>query len=345
MDKKEKVKKVFSRLEVAKNYETIESNIPALVKTVIAAILLMAFITCAVFFIRVKGEEQTLVPNVVGIQLEDAIVELQVKQLYPKIKLRYTDDGIEKGVVLEQSPSARAMVKGYSIVTLTVSRGPVQATVEDYVGKNVVDLKVGEEQLAFGENKSPIKFKSPIYKHDEAAEGTVIAQFPEAGLDVFGTTNVQLVVSKGLNKKNVEVPLLNGLSVQDFLEQTKGAPLVFDISAHVATEGEEPGTITKTSTTGTVPEFSRVQVDFAYPQQPIMVEDKEIAYGLIEQELADFPYPVKMELSAITTDGDITQLANFSHPGGKICVPYAVEKGTTLVFSVNNKVSTRFVVS
>ena len=152
------MKKIFKRINVAENYEKVQENIPALVKTVFAALFIMALSTLAVFFIRVKGAEQTLVPNVVGIQLEDAIVELQVKQLYPKIKLRYTDDGVEKGVVLEQSPSARSMVKGYSTVTLTVSRGPVQATVEDYVGKNVKDLKIGDEQLAYGDNKSVLKF-------------------------------------------------------------------------------------------------------------------------------------------------------------------------------------------
>lgn len=339
------MKKIFKRINVAENYEKVQENIPALVKTVFAALFIMALSTLAVFFIRVKGAEQTLVPNVVGIQLEDAIVELQVKQLYPKIKLRYTDDGVEKGVVLEQSPSARSMVKGYSTVTLTVSRGPVQATVEDYVGKNVKDLKIGDEQLAYGDNKSVLKFDSPIYKYDDSAEGTVLAQFPAPGLDVFQTTNVQLVVSKGAAKKNVEIPALYGMTIQDFFDKAQNTPLIFDVTAHVAAEGEVPGTITTNTSTGSVQEYSRIAVDFAFPEAPIITEDEEIAFGLIEEELADFPFPVKMELDAISTEGETTRVASFRHTGGKIAVPYAVAKGTTLVFTVNNKVATRFVVS
>lgn len=339
------IKNVFKRINVAENYEKVQDNIPALVKTVFAALFIMAITTLAVFFLRVKGAEQTLVPNVVGLQLEDAIVELQVKQLYPKVKLRYTDDGIEKGVILEQSPSARSMVKGYSTVTLTVSRGPVQATVDNYVGKNIDDLKVGKEQLAYGETKSALKFDAPIYKYDDSAEGTVLAQYPAAGKDVFQTTNVQLVVSKGASKKNVEVPALYGMTIQDFFNQAQDTPLIWDITAHFAAEGEVAGTITSKTTAGSVQEYSRIAVDFAFPDAPIVNGDEEIAYGLIEEELADFPYPVKMELSAISTEGETTKIASFAHTGGKITVPYAAAKGTTLVFTVNNKVTTRFVVS
>lgn len=337
------IKNLFKRISVKENYDKVQENIPALVKTVIASLLLMALVTLTVFFIRVKGAEQVLVPNVVGIQLEDAIVELQIKQLYPKVKLRYTDDNVEKGVILEQSPSARSLVKGYSTVTLTVSRGPVQATVDNYVGKNVSDLNVGDE-LAYGGNTSALRFENPIYKYDASVEGTILAQFPEAGKDVFQTTNVQLVVSKGLERKNVEVPALKGLSIQDFFDKAQNTPLVFDVTAHIATEAEVPGTIVSEDLTGSLKEYSRVAVDFALPDAPIMVGNQELAFGLIEEELAEFPYPVNMQLEAITTEGEVIKVASFIHTGGKITVPYAAPKGTTMVFSVNNKVSTRVVV-
>lgn len=337
------MKKLFNRISVAENYEKVQENIPALVKTVIASLLLMVLVTLTVFFIRVKGAEQVLVPNVVGIQLEDAIVELQIKQLYPKVKLRYTDDGIEKGVILEQSPSANSLVKGYSTVTLTVSRGPVQATIDDYVGKNISDLGIGEE-LAMGGNTSALRFDTPIYKYDNASEGTILAQFPASGKDVFQKTNVQLVVSKGPSKKDVEVPALTGLTVKDFFDKAQNTPLVFDITAHIAAESEVPGTIVSSNTSGTVQEYSRVAVDFAFPAAPIVEGGEEITYGLIEEELAEFPFPVKMELEAISEEGETYTVANFAHPGGKITVPYAAPKGTTLIFSVNNKVATKVVV-
>lgn len=336
------MKKIFKRINVAENYEKVQENIPALVKTVFAALFIMALTTLAVFFIRVKGAEQTLVPDVVGIQLEDAIVELQVKQLYPKVKLRYTDDGVEKGVVLEQSPSAGAIVKGYSTVTLTVSRGPVQATVEDYVGKTDKDLKIGDE-LAYGENKSAIVF-SPIYKYDAAPEGTIISQFPAKGTQIFSKTNVSVVVSKGPVKKTVDVPSLVGMNMQDFFMQAQNTPLIFDVTSHAVTEGEVPGTVTKQDSTSSLKEYSRVAVDFAFPIASAEPSEKEMTYGLIQETLADFPIPVKMELDAISSEGEKRILYVFSHTGGNVSIPYAVERGTTLVFTVNNKETKRILV-
>lgn len=335
-------KKFFKRINVAENYEKVQDNIPALVMTVIFSIAVMLLITLGVFFIRVKGAEQVLVPNVVGLQLEDAIMEMQVKQLYPKVRLRYTDNGVEKGVVLEQTPSSKSIVKGYSTVTLTVSRGPVQATVEDYVGMTDKDLKIGEE-LAHGKNDSAIVF-SPIYKYNQAPEGTIIAQFPEKGTQLFSKTNVSVVVSKGPTKKTVEVPSLVGLSVQDFFIQAQNTPLIFDATSHAASEGEVPGTITTQNSTSSLEEYSRVSIDFAFPIASADPDDKELAYGLLQQTLADYPVPVKMELNAISVEGEKTVLYSFTHTGGDISIPYAVEKGTTLVFTVNNKEAVRKVV-
>lgn len=334
-----KLKNVFKRLEVEENYAKVQENIPALVKTVIFSLGLMALITCAVFFIRVKGAEQVLVPNVVGLQLEDAIIEMQVKQLYPKVKLRYTDNGVEKGVVLEQSPSASAIVKGYSTVTLTVSRGPVQATVEDYVGKTDKELKIGDE-LAFGLSDSPIVF-SPIYKYNNAPEGTIIAQFPEQGKQIFSKTNVAVVVSKGPVKKDVSVPELMGATVQDFFSKAQSTPLIFDVTSHAAVEGEVPGTITTLGKTSGLKEYERVSVDFAFPVASAEPSEKEMTYGLLQETLAEYPVPVKMELDAVTPEGEKTVLYVFSHTGGNLSIPYAVERGTTLVFSVNNKETIR----
>lgn len=334
-----KLKNIFKRLEVEENYEKVQENIPALVKTVIFALGLMALVTCAVFFIRVKGAEQVLVPNVVGIQLEDAIIEMQVKQLYPKVKLRYTDSGVEKGVVLEQSPSAGAIVKGYSTVTLTVSRGSVQATVEDYVGKTDKDLKIGDE-LALGNTNSPIVF-SPIYKYNDAPEGTVIAQFPAKGKQIFNKTNVSVVVSKGPVKKNVEVPELMGATVQDFFSKAQSTPLIFDVTSHAVAEGEEAGTITSLGNTTGLKEYSRLTVDFAFPIASAEPSEKEMTYGLLQETLAEYPVPVKMELAAVSSEGEKTVLYVFSHTGGNLSIPYAVERGTTLVFTVNNKETVR----
>ena len=72
-------------------YGKLQSSIPVLIITCVLALVLMLFVTLVVFFNNVQGPEKVLVPNVIGKNLEDALLEMQVKELYPKINLRYSD--------------------------------------------------------------------------------------------------------------------------------------------------------------------------------------------------------------------------------------------------------------
>jgi hypothetical protein len=118
IDTKEKTKKFKKfnfknmRLSVSETYDKVQSNVPLYICVCVAAFLIVVMAAVATFFATVKGPEQVLVPNVVGKQLEDALLEMQVKELYPKINLRYSDVPGDEGAILEQSPAAGAIVKG-----------------------------------------------------------------------------------------------------------------------------------------------------------------------------------------------------------------------------------------
>ena len=99
------------RLDFTKYIESLQSNWKTLLFTAIAIIIFMCAIFFAVFFAFVKSPEEVLVPNVVNKTLEEALQEMQVKELYPKIQLRYSNSQSEKGFVLEQNPPAGAIVK------------------------------------------------------------------------------------------------------------------------------------------------------------------------------------------------------------------------------------------
>ena len=49
---------------------------------------LMVLIGLITFSLAVRGQEQTLVPNVTGKDLVTALVEMQEKELYPRVSLR-----------------------------------------------------------------------------------------------------------------------------------------------------------------------------------------------------------------------------------------------------------------
>ena len=97
----------------------------------VLVIIFMGLICIAVFFASVKGEEEVMVPQVVGKELSDALLEMQVKELYPKIILRYSDNPEDKGFILDQTPVAGSIVKAGKRINLTVSRGTVVDKVED----------------------------------------------------------------------------------------------------------------------------------------------------------------------------------------------------------------------
>ena len=98
----------------------IEDNASIIVITSIVMLVVVILISVVVFFAYLKTEDQVLVPSVEGRTLEDALVELQVKELYPRLQLRFSDDPSERGRVLSQSPTAGTVAKAGRRVTLVV---------------------------------------------------------------------------------------------------------------------------------------------------------------------------------------------------------------------------------
>jgi beta-lactam-binding protein with PASTA domain len=110
-------------------------------------IVFVGIIALTVFFIAVRGAEQTMVPDVRGKELTQALLELQVKELYPRIQLRYSQSAHDKGQVLEQNPSGGTIVKAGRRIRLVVSQGVVINTVENYTGRNIDEVRMDLQTL------------------------------------------------------------------------------------------------------------------------------------------------------------------------------------------------------
>lgn len=343
--KKEKKprKPVHIRISISEGYDKLQASIPALVVTVISSILVMVFVAFAIFFHNVQGAEKVLVPNVIGKSLEDALLEMQVKELYPKINLRYSDIPGDEGTILDQSPSSGAIVRGYSRVSLVVSRGVIVDKVDEYIGMNIDDLQMKLQTLFAGQTKPLIVLATPEYKPDISDAGTILEQDPPAGTSISEPVTVQLVVSRGPNYENTKAPYVIGQSVNDLLQTITRSKIVFDISGHAAAEGEKAGTVVNQQRFESeyIPNYSRVTVEMALPENII----NDNVYGIFTEKLADYPYPVPMKLEAVPSEGNAYTILSFSHPGGNLTIPYAVPEGTTLVLTVVDKVVSRKTVS
>ncbi|MCR4736176.1 MAG: PASTA domain-containing protein [Treponema sp.] len=337
ISKIKKVKKL--RVNVGQSYEKIQTSVPALIVTCIVAFTIMIALACAVFFASVKGPEQVLVPNVIGSKLEDALLEMQVKELYPRINLRYSNNPEDKGTILEQDPEAGTIVKGYSRVSLVVSRGVVVDSIGDYVGKNLDEVQMSLQTLFAGQLNPLISLATPKYIPDTSDPGTILEQDPPEGFKISSPISVQLVVSRGPNYENTRRPYVIGQNVNDLLQTIARSKIVFDITSHDASDDEKPGTVTSQESIDTefVPNYTRVAIEMALPA----TSTDENVYGIFQETLNDYPYPIAMRLEAIPNEGNAYTILNFNHPGGNLTIPYAVPKGTTLVLYVAEKAKTK----
>ena len=330
------------RFSFIEGFDKLQSNIPALIITCVAAAILMIIVCCAVFFTNIKGAEKVLVPNVTGKKWDEALIEMQIKELYPKINLRYSNVPGDEGLILEQDPEPGAIVKGYSRINLVISRGVVIDAVGDYVGKNLTEVQMSLQTLFAGQSKPLITLATPTYIPDASDAGTILEQDPPEGSKISEPVVVNLVVSRGPNYENTRRPYVIGQSINDLLQTIARTKIVFDINSHVATEGEKPGTVTGQETIEDeyIPNYTRVSVEMAMPA----ASNDDNAYGIFQEKLPEYPYPVPMKLEAYPVEGTAYTIVSFNHPGGNLTIPYEVPRGTTLVLSVADKVEAKKVI-
>jgi methionyl-tRNA formyltransferase len=315
---------------IASYFRKLDENAGVFFLTALIFFILMAFAGGAVFFSVMQAPEQVLVPDVTGKELTAALVEMQEKELYPKIQLRYSSNPGDKGLILEQSPEAGTVVKAGRRVTLTVSRGVIVEKVGDYVGENIEDLRIRLQTLFSGSARPLIVLAQPLYTPNRAAAGTILEQDPLPDTPIADPVTVRLVVSRGPEYESARPPNLVGMSVNDTLQQLARTKLIFDFTARPADAGEKPGAVvSQEATPATVPNYSRIRAVFAFGPG-----ERDTAAGLFTAQLPEYPYPVPMRLDAKTPQGNTFTILSFSHPGGNFTVPYSVPRGSELILFV-----------
>ncbi len=332
----------LSRVSLVSYFESLQANGKTFVVTVIAAIFVMVFFALVVFFLNLKGPEEVMVPEVKGKELTEALLEMQKKELYPKITLRYSEVPGDKGTILDQSPSAGSIVKGYSRVSLVVSRGVIVDHVENYIGQNFDELKMNLQTLFAGSANPLIVLSEPAYKPDLSAAGTILEQDPPEGTKISDAVTLNLVVSRGPTFENTRVPRLLGTSVNDMLQTIARSHIVFDFTSHIADKTEKAGTVVSQQEFDEeyIPNYSRMALEMAFPNG--VYEDN--VYGIFSASLASYPYPVPMRLDATTSEGNTYTLVSFMHTGGSLTLPYAVPSETTLTLYVVDKEQKKVIV-
>ena len=306
-------------------------------KTIVITSLVMLIIFIAVatltFFISLKSAEQVMVPNVVGKDLPEALLDLQARELYPRIQLRYSQKADEKGLILEQTPNPGAIVKGGKRVELVVSQGTVIDTVQNYIGENINEVQTMIRELFTSGSRQYLQIKQPyLTQYSAEPAGTILEQEPAAGTPISSNMELTFVVSKGAQSETTQVPDMTGADLKKIYQVMQRAAVTFAFTAGSTTGTDITVQQQSATAQSEVPVFSPVTLTVSLPKpKDGMVSD------ILTTTLAEFPYPFTVSLYAAYPNGDKDMLTSFRHPGGACSVPYTVPEGTKLSLEVLNK--------
>ena len=295
---------------------------------------LMFVVGFATFYLSVRGEEETLVPDIRGKEIVSALVELQDKELYPRVEERHSSKN-DKGIIIDQLPFPGSVVKAGRRVLLIVSKGPIINRVPNYTGQNIDDVKISLQTL-FSSSTPLLKIKEPVMSQfdSDKQSGTILEQKPEPGSTISGTTFLEFVVSRGPRGELVEVDDYMQQRFEEVILELTDMNMPFVFSVREAEEDEEKGIIVSQS-----PEQG-AQIPFDSVIQLVMTHPAELEqgtiFGLFKHILPDYTILVDIRLDAVTP-AETRTIFSMKHTGGPLLVPYIVEEDAELVFYIFDK--------
>jgi len=304
--------------------------------SLIGMAFLVVFLSVTVFFLALRGQEETMVPQLVGKDVTNALVELQEKELVPYVQVKFSDDPRQKGNVVSQDPEGGILAKAGRQVTLWVSKGAVIDNVENFVGQNINDVETRLKSL-FAAQPNPLLSltQNPIYTFNSAPEGTVLEQKPVAGTPLASPTELMVVVSKGAKNQVVKVGKYEDRPWPESLAMLIAENKPFLITVRKVAQGERPGMVV-----GQAPaagsEMARGTPVNLTLTKPAPFSDGRV-FQLLETTLPDYPILVDVKVELRRASGDQSVLYLLKHPGGKLTVPYVASPGDIVAVSVLDK--------
>jgi beta-lactam-binding protein with PASTA domain len=294
---------------------------------------LMVLIAAATFGLASQGQIQTLVPNVTGKDLVTALVEMQEKELYPRVQVQFSSE-TEKNIIMDQNPAPGTLVKAGKRITLRVSKGPVLQEVENYVGRNLDEVR-SYLQTLYASHSPNLVVGEPVYRVEKgSAPGTILAQSPKPGAQISGLTRLEFVVARGEGELASAVGQYTGLSFSEAIGELTKADLPFFFTVQKAEKGQRAGSVVsqEPAAGSRISLGGAVQLVMTPPENP----GRGKIFGLFRYTLPDYPILVDIRLDVIAETGRLTILSA-RHGGGPLAVPYIVPEGSDLVLTVLDK--------
>lgn len=204
---------------------------------------IVVLVTAIVVFVpKIQKVNDTVVPNVQGLTEIEAEKKLKSSKLNINSELKYLpSDTIDKDLVVKTDPAQNRTVKEGTTVTIYISTGTNALKLENYIGKNYIDIKA---RLEATYKMNVIIETEDVDDPSEYSASEIIGQKPEAGESVPEGGTVTLVIP---NIEDVYPDFTSGdYTVSDVQKFAKKYNLTVKIIEEVTDEKAE-GTIIKQS--------------------------------------------------------------------------------------------------
>lgn len=176
---------------------------------IIASIIVVILLAIGTFFIMTSGSKEYIVPDLIGLNLEEAILKIEGTEfIIDEESIVYeVSEEYEEGQIFYQDPGANQSVKKNKKILLKISLGETEG---DIIVPNVVDadIEIAKELL---EAK---KLQYYIVEEEGEAEqlNKIIKQNPQKDTKVSEGYTVTLHVCTKVVNVEVEVPSLEGMT-------------------------------------------------------------------------------------------------------------------------------------
>lgn len=159
--------------------------------------LVIAGLSVALAFPDLFGPKQAAVPDVSGMEREEAIEELESYGfVIGEERERYSED-VEEGAVIRTIPEAGKVRSVESEIQLYLSLGKESAEMADYVGRNI------DQTLELLDSRDFLSV-TPTEEFSDRPAGEILEQSPEAGSEIIPSeTEIEFTVSKGKDMRSV----------------------------------------------------------------------------------------------------------------------------------------------
>ena len=181
----------------------------------IFTILIVTITTVVLLIPALTTNKEIYVPDVTGYSVEDAIKALQDAGFVVASEQQKTaSESVELGKVVKTSPLANTKRTKNTEVTLWVSEGDTKITLENYAGKNYLEVKGKLEAL-----KVNVIVEKKSSSDENAKEGVIIEQSPKEGEKVSVGDYVTLYIPNLDKYPDFTTGTYTASDVKDYLKK------------------------------------------------------------------------------------------------------------------------------